>query len=105
MGGGGNATEMEGIKAAYDALDKLGDDLLNLTKDIAESATSGSEVHIEGISKPGAKDIDPSTSAGLFAVTQGVSINERQQTVVAVMPKKNMDITSNAAKKFEATAR
>lgn len=88
------ATELEGLQASYKALDALGDQLNDLTVQIANASNGGGEVHL---AQMGLDNVDVKSAGGLFAVTQEVSLNERSQTITAAAPKKGIELTKGAA--------
>jgi hypothetical protein len=86
----------EEVLASYSALDQLGGELDSLTLDLANSSATGSDVHVGDFG-----DVDASTAAGLFAVTQYVGENEREQTVVSTAPKKQSQLATTATQDFK----
>ncbi|MFA4843823.1 MAG: hypothetical protein WC632_02600 [Candidatus Margulisiibacteriota bacterium] len=94
------ATELEGLQKSYTALTELGNQLNELTVQIAKSSVDGGEVHLTQMKLD---DVDVKSAGGLFAVTQEVSLNERAQTISAAAPKKGIELTKGAAVDYKRT--
>ncbi|MDD5593600.1 MAG: hypothetical protein PHG97_02510 [Candidatus Margulisbacteria bacterium] len=103
--------DTKALNACINGLKELGTQLDELTLNIANSATSGDEIHLVQLSDgnkagtPGSVDVTANTSAGLFAITQEVSINERSQTVVSAAPKKGVDLEKGYANEYKQNMR